>query len=350
MQIESPQAILSTRIHVKALLNLKFYVHFVAIFFKKTPNFTNAGTCDGAVVLQCVLIYSIPKGIHTITICNWNCRGYRSSVPYIRELCDRSDIVLICEHWLHANKLSSFDDVSDNICYLARASNESNADAFGQRRGQGGVSIIWHKNMVGVSPMLDCVHDRVCGIRIQNKKGAVFYIFCVYLPAKGCSGDLKTCLDELSGIIENTEIGSNIIISGDFNVDMGSKGGIRNQRRCTRDGKIIYEFMCKHNLFAANLSPNAKGPVDTFHGPNGSSCIDYALISNDISDKLLECITLDHETLNTSDHNPIIIDLDLGGLERNTISMDRKGGLRWNKIPPPPISSTGSIFYQLRQG
>ena len=279
----------------------------------------------------------------TITISTWNCRGFKSSVPYIRELCNRSDIVLICEHWLHANCLSLFDEISDQTNFHARASNESNADAFGQRRGQGGVSIIWKREMVGISPMLDCVHDRVCSIRIQNKKGAVFCIFCVYLPAKGCGGDLRTCLDELSGLIENIELGAHIIVCGDFNGDMGSDGGFRNKRQCTREGVLVRDFMVKHNLFAANLRGDAKGPINTFFGPNGASCIDYALVSNDLADNVLECITFDQEVLNTSDHNPLHIKIHLGEVEKNTIVMEKKGGLRWNKLTPEKLLNDYTI-------
>ena len=80
-------------------------------------------------------------------------------------------------------------EISDNITFLARASNESSAKFYGVRRGQGGVGILWSSDIAGISPINECLHDRICGIRVQNKKGAVFNIFCVYMPAKGCSGD-----------------------------------------------------------------------------------------------------------------------------------------------------------------
>ena len=50
-------------------------------------------------------------------------------------------------------------------------------------------------------------------------------IFCVYLPARGCADDLEVTLDELSAILENTELGSHSLICGDFNADLVNLGG-----------------------------------------------------------------------------------------------------------------------------
>ena len=56
------------------------------------------------------------------------------------------------------------------------------------------------------------------------------------MPARGCEEDISTSLDDLSGILENTEFGSHNIVSGVFNGDMIEKVGIRGVKRCTREG------------------------------------------------------------------------------------------------------------------
>ena len=268
----------------------------------------------------------------TLTVCSWNSRGLKSSIPYIRELFTRFDIVLISEHML-----TTFNEISPDANYIARASKHSNADLYGIKRGQGGVSIIWRKNCVNITPMQDCVHDRCCGIRVQNEHNAILNIFSVYLPAKGCEGDLKTTIDEISGILETTEVGANNIVSGDFNGDMGTKGGPRGIGKCSKEGNIVYRFMTSQNLFAANLSGKSCGPIHTFNGPNGGSCIDYAMIPKDLDESLIECEVLDNEPLNTSDHNPVVITLKFSGIESNTLSVKRQGGLKWNKITPEKL-------------
>ena len=181
------------------------------------------------------------------------------------------------------------------------------------------------------------MHDRICGVRLQNKNDAVFNIFNVYMPARGCEGDLSTTLDELSGILENTELGSTNIVGGDFNGDMGIKGGQRGVRKCTKEGTHVFDFMTRHNFYAANLDRKATGAVDTFYGPKGSSCIDYLLIPIDMQQSFISCTTHDCEALNTSDHNPVTITLDIGSVEKNTNFLTRNKKLLWNKITPEKL-------------
>ena len=245
---------------------------------------------------------------------------------------------VINEHWLHSNRLSMFNDISKRKTFFARSSNQANADSFGLSRGQGGVCILWSSNITGISPLNECIHDRICGIRVQNRKGAIFNIYCVYMPSRGCEGDLATSLDELSGIIENTETGSNSIVCGDFNGDMGMMGGERGFKNSTKEGRLVYNFMVKHDLWAANLSPSATGPINTFYGPNGDSCIDYILVPNVLKGVTQECITMENEPLNVSDHYPITCTFKLGSVDCNTIIIEPSGSIKWNKMRPERLA------------
>ena len=99
----------------------------------------------------------------------------------------------------------------------------------------------------------------------------------------------------------------------------------------------MYEFMQKHDMFAANLSNLATGPINTYFGHNCESCIDYFLIPNYLKSLVAECVTLDHEPLNTSDHNPVVCRLKLGIVERNITTFKRKSQLKWNGIDPTKL-------------
>ena len=231
-----------------------------------------------------------------------------------------------------------FNDISKRKTFFTRSSNQANADSFGLSRGQGGVCILWSSNITGISPLNECIHDRICGIRVQNRKGAIFNIYCVYMPSRGCEGDLATSLDELSGIIENTETGSNSIVCGDFNGDMGVLGGERGFKNCTKEGRLVYNFMVKHDLWAANLTSSATGPVNTFYGPNGESCIDYILVPNVLKGFTQECITMENEPLNVSDHYPVTCTFKLGSVECNTIIIESSGSIKWNKMRPEKLA------------
>ena len=283
------------------------------------------------------------KSKQSLSICAWNARGFKTSVPYIRELCARYDIVLITEHWLHSNRMDEFEAISANVSYFGRSSQYANDESYGVRRGQGGVAILWNNESASITPIHEYVHDRFCAVKLQNSDGAIFNIFCVYFPAMGCCDDLATTIDELSAIIENTEFGTKNIICGDMNADIGDLCGTRNPRKCTKEGKCLYNFIRKYDLCAANLSRKSKGLIDTFYGPNGSSCIDYILLPTDILDKVLECETLDFEGLNGSDHVPVVCKIDIGRIACPTIQINSKKKIKWDKLNPDQMREKYTI-------
>ena len=63
---------------------------------------------------------------------------------------------------------------------------------------------------------------------------------------------------------------------------MGTLGGPRGIRSSTKEGRLVYNFMNRLNLCAANLLEVSSGPVNTYHGPFGESCIDYLLVPKDL--------------------------------------------------------------------
>ena len=286
---------------------------------------------------------NIQKSKDSLSICTWNARGFKTSVPYIRELCTRFDIVLITEHWLHSNRMDEFEGISENVSYFGRSSQYANDETYGVRRGQGGIAILWNNKAVSITPIHEYVHDRLCAVKLQNSSGAIFNIFCVYFPARGCCDDLATTIDELSAIIENSDFGAKNIICGDMNADIGNLYGTRNTRKSTKEGKCLFNFISKYDLSAANLSKMSKGPIDTFYGPNGSSCIDYILLPNDILDKVLECETLDFEGLNGSDHVPVTCVIDIGHITCPTVPINHKKKIKWDKLSPDQMRDKYTI-------
>ena len=266
------------------------------------------------------------------TICTWNSRGLTTSVPYIRELIQNFDVVLICEHWLHECRQNFVTEISDSLNYVIRSSKYSSSDNFGYKRGQGGVMILWDKSLTRISPINEIIHDRICGVRLQNENGAVFNIFNVYLPAQGSPDILSVAIDELSAILDNAETGAMNIIAGDFNSDLGLSGGPRAVRPCTREGLIIKNFIDKYKLFPFNLSTISTGPINTFYGPNSEACLDYIMIPIEMENMLISSKTLDFEELNTSDHLPVTASLNIRKVKCPTIDISYQKRINWKKI------------------
>ena len=267
-----------------------------------------------------------------VSMCTWNSRGLCAAVPYLRKLSTEYDLTMINEHWLHSNKVNRLSDINVELNYCARSSKYANADEYGSVRGQGGVAILWKKTLPGITPLNNIIHDRICGVRLENSHGAVFNILNVYMPAAGSDECFENAMDELSAIMENLEVGSYTVIGGDLNADLGSLGGCRGTKKPNKNGKYLAGFLSRHNLYAANLASNATGPVNTFMGPNGHSCIDYFLVPNDLVRNIKTCSTKPWEVLNTSDHNPVTIAINFGMVLRTTIKLKPSNRTRWDKL------------------
>ena len=267
-----------------------------------------------------------------LKIITWNSRGLAASIPYLRSLIRSSDIICLTEHWLHANRLTKLADIAPDIDYFGRSSNFSSSECYGYSKGQGGVAILWDKNLKSVTPLVQIKHDRVCGIRIQNEASAVINIFCIYLPARGCDEDIATTLDELGAILDNTEIGSHNILCGDMNADMGSKGGPKSKKIPDIRGNRLHNFIVKYSLTAVNLCKEAIGPINTHFGPTGQTCIDYILIPSYLVEHMSNCTTVSDDPLNTSDHLPVKININLGMIPRGCCEGVPVDKIRWDKL------------------
>ena len=266
-----------------------------------------------------------------IRIACWNMRGFASSIPYLRSLCNRADVIAISEHWLHDNKLRLLEEVSDKFLYCAQASRFSPSENYGTKRGQGGVAILWRKSLGGVSQISDNIHDRMCGIRVQTKNGLVINIISIYLPSQGSPESFSVCIDDLSELVNTREYGSKTIICGDANADMGHLGGVRGKKEPTRRGKDLYEFLNDFNLEAVNMQDVCTGPIEIYFGPVGSTTIDYILIPTELTENVKSCRVLAEEVLNCSDNNPVVMEIDFGNLLPTTSSIKTNNLPRWNK-------------------
>ena len=262
----------------------------------------------------------------------WNARGLLTSVPYIRHLLSKHEILAISEHWTYENRLFKLDEVSDTHTCFSRASRLASAENYGQGRGQGGVALFWDKRLTGVSVVSDVILDRACAIRLQTKTGAIVYFISLYLPAQGSCESLESYIDDISEVIESRECGAQIILMGDLNGDVGSSGGPRGMRPATPRGLHVMRLFNRHGLTALNMQANAKGPIDTFEGNMNSSTLDYIAIPADLMSSVSSCEVYDWSELNTSDHVPVSASILLNGIKQSHVVTNLPGWIKWSKM------------------
>ena len=85
-------------------------------------------------------------------------------------------------------------------------------------------------------------------------------------------------------------------------------------------------------LSFVNLNVSAEGPVVTHCGPTGPTCIDYILVPEVLNRDILECGVIEEDGLNTSDHYPVYVKIDLMKLDRQSIEVESARNVRWNKL------------------
>ena len=120
-------------------------------------------------------------------------------------------------------------------------------------------------------------------------------------------------------------------MGGDFNGNMGIRGGPRANNAPTKAGIAVHGCAKSQNLIATNLMRIATGQVDTYVGHNGSSIIDYIFVPEYLRSKIIKSHTGKGEALNTSDHLPIEVTIDVGALPRTVNFTKTSKRLRWDK-------------------
>ena len=143
--------------------------------------------------------------------------------------------------------------------------------------------MFWDKKLAGISVISSICHDRICGIRIQLANDLALSILSVYLPAVGGDDSFPNCLDELSSIVEALGDDSLVMICGDFNADVGTRGGPKGTQPPSKRGQLLLNFITRHDLCVTNLMGSATGPIHTHVGPSSFSTLDYILVPNTMS-------------------------------------------------------------------
>ena len=128
----------------------------------------------------------------------------------------------------------------------------------------------------------------------------------VYLPSTDHPvQEYVDCLAELESVISALQADGPVIIMGDFNAHLGNIGnsGTRNQV-----GELLFDVVCRCNLYVASISDMATGANYTYSNGPHHTTVDYSILDCGLSQS---CTILHPNVLNLSDHIPITVNLNL---------------------------------------
>ena len=205
------------------------------------------------------------------------------------------------------------------------------------RRGKGGVALLWKKSILATSIVIQD-EDRIIGISLKSNSGSIFYIFAVYLPSTNHTiNEFTEYVDKLYNLyLEYSSLGT-VIFLGDINAEIS---GTRYNARPGNRQQIMNDFLVTTGLYSPVSDTICKGPLNTFSPYESGlnrSLIDHILVDHSKSDLIQNCNILDDHYLNVSDHLPVIVTMKSIPTFSGNSTLTSKCGTKWNNLSPLEI-------------
>ena len=144
---------------------------------------------------------------NVINIVSYNCRGFRSSSDYIKELLKQYDTLCLQEHWLpdlHLNDLN----VSDDFVIVVGSGMAPNQVISG--RPYSGCAIYCCNQLSASFSPCPVASERFCSGELALADGRLLLLVCVYFPYdNGLADDIYkfgAVLSELESFFRISEI------------------------------------------------------------------------------------------------------------------------------------------------
>jgi len=248
-----------------------------------------------------------------ISICSYNCNGFKGSVSYIENLCQRHDFTFLSE-----TMLQSSDQQVATSCFGDNFwTSFTWSDNVSVGRPSGGLAFILKRNDMLTYSRISCDSERIMVININDQhKSAIFTLVGVYLPANlGTITNRNSYIETLNilqGVLDN--IHNPYTVVGDFNASLPIHKLLSTcwykTRPFTPHSKILYDFLYDNELSVGNILYPQHVTYTWKRGKN-QSLIDFITLSKGMLQYVNGCMTLHDEPENLSDHLAIVCNLTI---------------------------------------
>lgn len=272
-----------------------------------------------------------PDNTSCISMCSFNCRSFKHSLPAINKLCNDHDIVLLQEHWLIPNDLHLLNSAHPDFLSCGQSAVDLSSNIL-VGRPYGGTAILYRKYLTDKIQVLNIGESRITGININSSIGPLL-ILNVYMPTNynddASFESYLDCLSKLHALILDTEAIHTLIV-GDFNCSPGSKFFPE-----------FVKFSVDNNLLTSDL--NRLHDVATYISDDGckQSWVDHILSSNGV-DKLINTVNILYDVI-VSDHRPIsfTVQCDFGTQHNSYITIRTNSD---NMVPQWSICDDATLY------
>ena len=249
-----------------------------------------------------------------LDIISYNCRGYNTTKRgYLVHLLEKCQFLFLQEHWLANGQLPALNNICDSH-------NATAVSGFGSRevlrgRPYGGCAIVWPHIMDAFVDVVDTESNRMCAVHVSNDSCDLLLIN-VYMPAESTEfayDEFCTVLAQIAHLTEQYP-NSHLILGGDFNVDF---------LRCTLHSEFLNDFCTANNIYPAIRHDVSAVDYTYQFCMERFSTIDHFFVSSELFRNNVRGLKALHDIDNCSDHDPLLITLQLDWTCRPVSSSQR---------------------------
>ena len=248
----------------------------------------------------------------SLRVGSYNLHGVNNGSVMLNELLLSVDILAVQEHWLRENEFAKLLCINDDFEGAAVSAMDNSVIHFG--RPFGGVAFLWRKDCFCEMRSVCMNGNSRCMAVSFWHEGGVMCVFNVYLPCKGMYNDdendlqLVQCMsfieDTVVNIVDNRVCDVTVIVVGDFNANIDT---------IAHDVKLapLRLLLDDMGLVACDdLDESGVGYTFRCEGLGCTSYIDHCFISKG-NKSLVRSVNIVDSSSNLSDHNPIVVVLDV---------------------------------------
>ena len=276
-----------------------------------------------------------------LCIVSWNMRSLNTARPYIKQLMQNSDIVVLSEHRLYRNELHKLEGIDEDFQIRAKCSKDLCVENQASINGHCGIAICWRNTFSKMVNEIECQSDRICCIEIIGGcDGKNLYVIGVYLPQRNSNiSSFDEELETLGNIVCECLVKGEVLIIGDLNCHFGAENGSRFWGSSTPNAKKMLQWIVNSNMVIIDAEEHVKGPNYTFNVEGvGRSYIDHCVGSSHISSLVKSCEVCNDCILNTSDHLPIKVEIECKTKPDAKLE-EKSSRVQWHKMDQEKIKA-----------
>ena len=238
---------------------------------------------------------------HNLTIVTFNCQCFNEAkVPFLSDLFNKCDILLLQEHGLYKTQFDLFDRLDGVNGVGKHGVSSMDERVLLSGRPHGGSVILWKYDLnLKVDPV-ECTSQRLSAILLTLLDGKQLLICCLYMPCddRGQNKNLiefEQVLNEVEVLLHSNNVDM-VVLGGDWNTDIS---------RDSYQSKMFTQFCDAHSLYLCTNDPCCNFEYTFCSKSNGArTLIDHVLLSENLVTSLHTYESID-SIQNMSDHVPV---------------------------------------------